>query len=120
LVKQIKTAGKPARIELTADRRIMQAGDKDLSFVTARIVDKQGNLVPDADNQVHFTITGAGQIAGTDNGYQASLESFKTPDRKCWKGMAMVILRSAEKKGNITLKVVAEGLPPSFLSLENR
>lgn len=118
LSKQIATAGKPAKIELTADRRSIKANGKDLSFITVRILDKDNNLVPDADHLVKFSIRGEGIIAGTDNGYQASLESFKTPQRKCWKGMALAIIQSTEKKGNITLKASVEGLPPSVLTLK--
>lgn len=118
LVKQIKTAGQPAKIELVADRKLLRAGSKDLSFVTVRILDKDNNPVPDADNLVRFSVEGAGTIEATDNGYQASLESFKKPVRKCWKGMALVIVRSAEKKGNITLKADSENLQPAMLSLK--
>jgi beta-galactosidase len=118
LVKQIRTAGKAARIELVADRKMIKADGKDLSFITVRILDKDNNPVPGADDLVHFSISGPGTIAGTDNGYQASHESFKSPDRKCWKGMALVIVRSAEKKGNITLSASAAGLKPAVLLLQ--
>jgi beta-galactosidase len=74
--------------------------------------------VPDADNRVEFSITGPGIIAATDNGYQADTLSFKSGERNCWKGMGLVIVRSTEKKGNITLKAVGEGLIPAILSLK--
>ena len=60
LTKEIKTAGKPARIELIADKTNLKADGKDLSFVTVRILDKNGNLVPYADNLIEFSITGNG------------------------------------------------------------
>jgi len=120
LTKEIKTAGAPARIELVADRKEIRADGKDLSFITVRIVDKDGNLVPDAGNLVKFSATGAGTIVGTDNGYQADTTSLKRPERNCWKGMALVIVQAGEKKGNITLKAVAEGLPAASITLKTR
>ncbi|MEO8404968.1 MAG: glycoside hydrolase family 2 TIM barrel-domain containing protein [Chitinophagaceae bacterium] len=120
LVKRINTAGAPAKIELIADRKVLKADGNDLSFITVRILDKDGNLVPDADNLVHFSLTGEGKIEATDNGYEADLQSFKLPQRKCWKGMALVIVRTGQKKGNVTLQAGSEGLPNSVLSLENR
>ena len=99
LIKEIKTAGKPARIELTADRKMIKADGKDLSFITVRILDKDGNLVPDADNLIEFSLSGLGIIAGTDNGYQADTVSLKSNKRKCWKGMALAIIQSVGKKG---------------------
>jgi beta-galactosidase len=118
LIKEIKTVGKPAKIELTADRKLIKADGKDLSYVTVRVMDKEGNIVPDADNLIEFFVSGTGTIAATDNGYQADTVSFKTQKRKCWKGMALVIIQSFEKKGNITLKASGQGLQPAILMLK--
>ena len=116
-VQKIYTAGKPAKIELVADRKQINADGKDLSFVTVRILDKNGHMVPDADLAVEFAITGEGVLAATDNGYQADTSSFQSPRRQCWKGLALGIIRATEKKGNITLTVSAAGLPPAVLRL---
>lgn len=58
--KEMKTAGKPYRIELTADRDKIMADGKDLSFVTVKIVDKDGNLCPTAANEITFKVKGKG------------------------------------------------------------
>src|SRR5688500_10876563 len=49
MTRTINTAGEPAKIELSADRRTIKADGKDLSYVTIRMTDKNGNLVPDAN-----------------------------------------------------------------------
>jgi beta-galactosidase len=118
LTKKIHTAGVPARVELTADRSLIDADGKDLSFVTARIVDKNGYPVPGADTKIRFSISGAGTIAATDNGYQADTVSFRSHERKCWKGMALAIVKSKEKQGNITLKATAAGILPATITLK--
>lgn len=68
--KEIHTAGEPAQIRLSADRTEIQADGADLSFITVEIVDKDGNLCPNADNLVNFDVQGAAFIAGVDNGNQ--------------------------------------------------
>lgn len=73
----MKTAGTPAKIILTADRNSIMADGKDLSFITATIADKDGNVAPFADNEINFEISGSGFIAGVDNGSETSHESFK-------------------------------------------
>jgi beta-galactosidase len=78
----IRTAGAPAKIELVADRSNIKADGKDLSFVTVRILDKDGNVVPNADNLVKFKITGVGTIASVDNGDPVSHDPFKANYRK--------------------------------------
>lgn len=115
--KSILTAGPAYRIELLADKKQLKADGKDLSFITTRILDREGNLVPDADDLIQFTVSGNGQIAGTDNGYQADTRSLKSPARHAWKGLALLILQSNGKKGNITLKATAPGLKPATIIL---
>jgi beta-galactosidase len=118
LIKEIKTAGKPAQIELTADRKIIKADGNDLCFITARILDKDGNPVPDADNLISFSITGNANIAATDNGYQADIVSFTSQKRQVWKGKALVIVKALPKKGNSTLTATAVGFKPTAIRLK--
>ena len=80
--KEMHTAGKPHHIELIADRSQIKADGKDLSFVTVRVVDKDGNLCPLADNTISFKVKGAGTYRAGANGNPASLESFQTPKMK--------------------------------------
>jgi beta-galactosidase len=119
LTKEIKTAGAPARIQLIADKTNLKAGNYDLSFVTVKILDKQGNLVPNANNLIEFKITGNGKLIGTDNGYQADTVSLQSKKRNCWKGLALAIVQSNEKKGNITLTAISQGLPLASIILRN-
>lgn len=54
--KEIHTAGKPDHIELVTDRNEIKADGKDLSFVTVRVVDKEGNLCPDAQHLIKYSV----------------------------------------------------------------
>jgi beta-galactosidase len=110
LTREIRTAGKPAKIELIPDRATIRKDSRDLSFVTVRITDDEGNIVPDADNLVKFSIHGEGAIAGVDNGFQASHEPFKADHRKAYNGLCLVILQSVGSKGKIQLNATSEGL----------
>jgi len=118
LTQEIKTAGKPAKIKLTADRQTINADGKDLSFVTVAIVDKDGVLVPNADNLVKFNIEGNGTIAGVDNGYQISHEPFKASYRKAYNGLCLAVVQAKRKSGNITLTAVSEGLQNEKIVIE--
>ena len=110
----VRTAGSPARIELVPDRSAIAADGSDLSFVTVRVVDKDGVLCPDATNQVHFEIAGPGKIAGVDNGDSASLEPFQADHRAAFHGMALVIVRSVKgSAGTVTVTAAGDGLAAS-------
>jgi beta-galactosidase len=110
LTKEIRTAGQPAAVVLISDRKIIKADGEDLSFVTVKVVDSNGIVVPNADNLVRFEVTGEGAIAGVDNGSQISMELFKANQRRAFHGLALAIIQSKGKPGNINLKATAEGL----------
>ena len=113
LTKEIKTAGAPARIELVADRKLVKSDGKDLSFITVKVLDAAGNIVPNADNLVNFTIKGKGTLAGVDNGLQSSMESFKEPQRKAFHGLCLAIIQAAQSSGLVTVTAKADGLVPA-------
>ena len=46
------------------------------------MLDKNNNLVPDAENLIQFEISGNGYIAGVDNGSETSMESLEDNKRK--------------------------------------
>ena len=114
----LRTAGKPARLQLDAWTQqsegspltaqfspLLKADGDDLAFVTVSLVDKQGTLIPDAADQLTFEVTGAGRFQAACNGDATSLESFTQPTMKLFNGQLVVILRSAKRTGNITLRV---------------
>ncbi|MFT3827269.1 MAG: beta-galactosidase GalB [Chitinophagaceae bacterium] len=119
LTETIRTAGTPAAVVLSADRNTIKADGKDLSFITVKIVDRDGNIVPDADNLVQFSIEN-GTIAGVDNGLQTSHESFKADHRKAFNGKCLAIIRSKEKAGIIKLVATAGGLKTASITVNAR
>jgi beta-galactosidase len=120
LSREIKTAGIPVKIRLTADRQAIDADGKDLSFVTVELLDKDGNIVPLADQLVKFTVDGEGSIAGTDNGNQNDHVSLKKPERHLFYGKCMAIIQSTGKSGNIILKAKVDGLPEQEIQMMSK
>nr|WP_302303222.1 sugar-binding domain-containing protein [Paraprevotella xylaniphila] len=118
LVREIHTAGVPARIRLTADRDTLCADGRDLAFVTVEVLDRDGNLCPEAENLVHFEVGGQVLIAGVDNGSPFSMERFKDTKRKAFFGKCLVVLQSNGKAGHATLKAVSEGLDGAELKIK--
>lgn len=120
LTTQVLTAGEPYQIKLSADRSTIKAGGKDLSYVTISILDKDGNVVPDANNLINFKVTGAGLLKGMDNGYQADLTPFTSSSRKAFNGLALGIVGSVAKQGAISIFATAPGLKSANLTLKSR
>ena len=117
--KEMHTAGKPYRIELEADRTTITADGKDLSFVTVKVVDKDGNLCPMADNEITFKVKGAGSYCAGANGDPVSLESFQEPHMHVFSGMMTAIVSSSEEPGEIVLEASSKGLKKATITIRS-
>ena len=120
LTKEVRTAESPAKIVLIPDRQTIKADGADLSFVTVKVVDRNGTLVPLANDLIRFELTGPGSIAGVDNGNQISHESFKANQRKAFHGMALAIVQTKQKPGRIVLKASSENLSSASIVINAR
>ena len=107
----VKTTGVAARVEMVADRAKIANDGKDLSFITVKVADAQGLMVPRTHNQLNFTVEGAGEIVATDNGDATDLTSFKSHSRRAFNGLALVIVRARKgASGPITIRASSDGL----------
>ena len=114
----IRTAGAPDHIRLTSDRNAIYANGKSLAFVTVEIVDKEGNVCPNAENQVFFSVEGNATLAGVDNGLQTSMERFKADNRKAFAGKCLVVLQAKKNPGGIRLTAKGVNLRQATLELK--
>lgn len=103
--KTVKTAGKPAKLQLTADRSTIAADGSDLAFITVSLTDKNGTLCPDADHSLEFKVTGAATFNSVCNGDATSLEVFTEPTMKLFHGQLVVVVQASEAPGKATLTV---------------
>jgi len=120
LTKEVKTAGEPAKIMLETDRDQISADGMDLAFLTARIVDRAGVLVPHADNMINFSIRGDGKIAGVDNGLQTSHEPFQADHHKAFNGLCLAVIRAGKTPGAITVGAASGDLEPAVLTIKTQ
>jgi beta-galactosidase len=114
---EVDTAGVPAAVRLTPDKRAIAADGRSLSYVTADVVDANGVLVPDADNAIAFKVSGAGRLVGLDNGREEDAENFKASTRQAFNGKALAIIASGDAPGPITMTATAPGLAPARVTL---
>lgn len=114
----IKTAGKPSKIVLTSNRKESSFSGKELVYITATIVDKDGVVCPLAKNRIQFKTTTEGSILATDNGDATSLESFGSSSREAYNGYCIAIVKPVKTKGEITITATAEELTSSSISVK--
>jgi len=108
---EVRTTGPALRVGLAVDRPEIHGDGKDLVFITAAIEDASGLTVPRTHNRLTFTVDGPGTIVGTDNGDPTNFESFLSPSREAFNGLALVIVRpNRSAAGTIRVTCTADGL----------
>ncbi|HEX4140829.1 MAG TPA: glycoside hydrolase family 2 TIM barrel-domain containing protein [Candidatus Methylacidiphilales bacterium] len=106
----LKTTGEPSALRLLPDRKVIQADGQDLSFVQVEVVDRDGNLQPNADEKVHFILSGPGTIAGLGNALLKGEAPYQGSDCRIFHGRALVVLRGTRTPGSLKLQAEAKGL----------
>jgi len=116
--KTVRTADKPNRIELIADRQQLKADGKDLSYINVRIVDKDGNLCPLDKRMITFTTKGNGKYRAAANGDPTSLDLFHLPQMPAFSGQLTTIVQAGEEEGKIILEAKAKGIKSAVIEID--
>lgn len=116
---EMKTTGPPNKVTLMSDHASLRANAHDLAFITVRLTDREGALVPRSNNRVSFEIKGAGEIVATDNGDATNFESFQATERAAYNGLILVIVRPKQNAvGTITLSAKSDRLEGTAITIK--
>jgi len=116
--REISTTGDPAAMVLSVDRDTIRADRRDVAHVTVKVLDAQGRLHPDADNQIVFTVQGEGRLIGVDNGNMADMGAdLKSKTGKVSHGMCLAMLQSTASAGRIRVTATSPGLKPATVTI---
>lgn len=114
----INTAGKPDRILLEMDRKSLDADGLDLVYITAKVVDSKGIIVPYFSGIIKFTVTGSGLNAGVDNGDMSSNESWQSNERSAFNGRVSMVVRTGRSSGKINIKAFNKDIKSGEISIK--
>ena len=117
---ELRTAGKAARLALSADRPEIAPEWDDTCYVEATVVDENGVPVPAASDRIAFQIEGPGRIAAVDSGDNASHEPFQASERRAYQGRCFALVRATAPEGAITVTASAPGLAAASVELRAR
>lgn len=114
---QVATAGPPDRLALTTDRTRLRSDGRSLAYLTVHVLDAHGVPVPSADDRIHVEVTGAGTLAGADNGKQDDAEGYKSPTHDAFNGLMLAIVQSGPHPGAVHVRVTSPGLRGAAMTL---
>jgi len=119
-----RTAGAPAKISASADQSALDPIKRDLSYITIRVEDENGNFAPSAENWVSVQIDGAARLVGSGGGDPLSQTSFQANTFRTFNGLGLAIIaansgpdpeirkNSTRKPGEILVTVNCKGMKP--------
>ena len=115
----LKTAGEPARLRLTPDRTVIAADGQSLTFVTVEVIDKNGWVCPNTPIDCEAIVKGQGQLLAFASADLKDTEPYTSPHVKTWKGRALLVVRSTQQKGSVSVSIKSS-LPTANLSLKSK
>lgn len=115
-----RTAGKAAAIRMEANRPVLQADGIDVACVKVSIVDADGIVVPNAENNVQFEVTGAGTLLGLGNGDPGCRENDKASSRHAFSGLILALIQAKEEAGEIKVRALSPELEACELVLNTK
>jgi beta-galactosidase len=110
LTEKRETTGTPAKLVMRANRESVDANGEDVAMFAVEVQDAQGRIVPITDNEVTFTVSGAGRLLGTGNGDPTNQEPDQGKTRKAFSGLCMAVVQTGKTAGDITVEAVSPGL----------
>ena len=113
------TAGEPARLRLTADRTVMKADGQSLTFVTVEVVDKNGVVCPETAIDCEAIVKGQGRLLAFASADLKDTEPYTSSRVKTWKGRALLVVRSTQQKGSVSMSIKS-ALPTTSLTLKSK
>jgi len=116
---ELRTAGAPARILLTSDRPSLSPAADDVVAVRATVVDDQGVRIPNAADDISFSVAGPGVVAATDNGDNRAHDPFSTPHRPAYGGQCVAFVK-AIGTGKFVVAASAPGLKQGWITFKSQ
>lgn len=118
--KTLATTGAPYAIRLTADTTAMPADGESLAFVTIEVVDRDGNVVPLADNGLSVQVSGPAELKALGNADIKDNDPYFDNTHRVWHGRALAVIRNTGKKGAVSLKVSSPGIKDKTIHIYSK
>lgn len=116
LTENVETTSEAFAIQLTPYKEALAEYD-DAAIVQVSVVDSAGRVVPDADEEISFTVEGAGSFLGTANGNPGSHEADTVPYRRAFHGRCQLLVRVEGDGDTIRIRARSAGLSQAECTL---
>lgn len=107
MVKFVRTTGAVNKIELKPYKDAVRIGGT--AIINVQLIDENGVVVPDSDNEISFNIRGAGKFVGTGNGNPGDHAKDRVPIRRAFNGRCQLLVK-VEMEGDIEIMASSDNI----------
>src|SRR5699024_10908196 len=114
---RVTTFGEATTLDVSADRNEIIANGRDLSYITIDVKDADGNVVEDAEEELHVDVVGDGKLLALDNGNQLDHEPYDSGKRETFSGKLVAIVQSTKEAGEMKVQIDGEGIESNEVTI---
>jgi beta-galactosidase len=107
------------KVSTTLCAPALYADGEDICFLHIGVTDDEGTVVPNGENYVQVSVSGAGVLLGLDNGDSTDYDAYQGGVRKLFKGKLLAMIGTTTQPGNILVTVTGEGLTPAVCTIRS-
>lgn len=111
------TTGQEASIDICPETASAKADGHSLCYIPVKVVDANGNVVTDNENQLTVSYEGDGELLGFGSGNHITAENYTSGSFKAYQGRALAVVRSPYEKGTAKLTVSTDGIEPKTIDI---
>lgn len=104
-------------LQLQLDKNTITTSFDDVVHIEAQLIDVSGEISPNTDKKVTFTVKGPGKIIGVGSGDPMTKENFKTNSVTTFSGLALCMVQSNGTEGEITVEATVKGIPVTIAKI---
>ncbi len=105
-------------LDVYEPERKLTAGIGDMAFIEVSAIDKDGYPVENANDLVSVSVSGAGWLAGLDNGDSTDTDEYKGNFKRLFSGKMLILAAVGNEPGEIKVSVSSEGLKGAEVTLQ--
>ncbi|HVX84094.1 MAG TPA: glycoside hydrolase family 2 TIM barrel-domain containing protein [Phycisphaerae bacterium] len=114
----LTTPGKPAKLVVTASTQKLFNDFDSVAHVTVTVTDDKGVTIPNAANQIKFTLSGPGKVEALENAHLVA-QDFRGDTHDAYNGQCVGFIAATGDSGKITLTVSSPGLADGTISFQS-
>ena len=118
--EDLSTASAPAAIRIEPGVRTLAANGEDAVVIPLSIVDAEGRVVPDSENEISVEIAGDGHLVGLGNGNPADHTPDRATQKKVFHGRCVMIVQAEVQSADVHIKVTSPGLASATTEVKVR